>query len=399
MAHEHPEVLKALAACYRESQLGRTGVSAVDFTLDYHKLLKAAHADNAEARILAEEHLRRTASQSMGRLVLETHPRDDRLILLVRLKREGGEAWLFECLGESSPTEERASLAALFQEFHGTVLPVEWLVTLSSLALTGGSVDPFRRDDLAGNRELLVILVRVLEWKGESLIRFASCVICHDSKRLEILRARLDKALGQICGKTLEELGLLEKPRQVLLHGSLQLDGLDLSGLRGPVAVSETDILAAATIRCPAGRVLLVENETTFLELTKVNRDALLIQSSYPNRAVLALLARLPLDVKIHHFGDTDPAGFDILRDLRERSQRSIQPLHMIVRAKSDSPALTPMDLQMLRRLIGHPLMADCAPQLQAMLESGQRGDFEQESLGQPLLKAWPFFPTASPSS
>ncbi len=371
-------------------------MGATDYTLDYRKLLKEAHADSAEARIVAEEVLRRAAGGSQGRMILETQPRDDRIILLVRLKREGGEEWLFRCLGEASPSEERAALSALFGEFHGTVLPPEWLENLSSMALTGGSVEPFKRDDLTGNRELLMVLTRVLEWKGESLIRFASCVICHDSKRLEVLRARLEKALAQICGKTLEELGLLEKPRQVLLHGSLRLDELDLSVLRWPFALSEIDIRAAEVIECPAGRVLIVENETTFLEIAKVNRDTLLIQSSYPNRAVLALLARLPAEIPVYHFGDTDPAGFDILRDLRERSRRSIQPLHMSLRARAGSGDLTSLEKQMLQRLIQHPLMTDCLPPLQVMLESGQRGDFEQESLGQPLLKSWPFFPTES---
>ena len=392
MAREHPDVLKAFAVRYRESQAGRTGVSAEDFTFDYRKLLKAARADNAEARILAEEHLRRSASQSRGKLVLETHPRDDKLILLVRLKREGGEEWLFQYLRETSPAEERQRLAMLFNSFRETALPVEWLANLSHQALNGGSVEPFKRDDLEGNRELLIILTRVLEWKVESLMRFASCVICHNSKRLEQLKSRLETALSQICGKTFEDLGLLEKPRQVLLHGPLCLDNLDFAPLRGPISISETDIRAATTIHCSAARVLTVENETTFLELSKINRDTLLIQTSYPNRAVLALLARLPSDISIHHFGDTDPAGFDILRDLRQRSARSITALHMGFRSNENSEPLVKTELHLLDRLLASPLMADCHNALRTMLESGTKGDFEQESLGKPRIEGWPFY-------
>ncbi|MCX6857170.1 MAG: DUF2220 family protein [Verrucomicrobia bacterium] len=392
MAHEHPDILKAFATRYRESQAGRTGVSADDFTFDYRKLLKAAHADNAEACTLAEEHLRRIASQSRGNLVIETHPRDDKLILLVRLKREAGEEWLFQYVREPSPTEERQKLALLFQSFRETALPAEWIAKLSHQALNGGSVEPFKREDLEGNRELLTILIRVLEWKGVSLIRFASCVICHDSKRLEQLKSRLETALSQICGKTFEDLGLLEKPRQVLLHGPLCLDSLDFASLRGPISISETDIHAATTIRCTAARVLTVENETTFLELSKINRNTLLIQTSYPNRAVLALMACLPVETPIFHFGDTDPAGFEILRDLRERSQRIITPLHMSFRSKEDSPDLTQVERQTLSRLINHPVMVDCRNLLEAMLTSGKKGEFEQESLGAPRLSDWPFY-------
>lgn len=393
MAHEHPAVLKAFAARYRESQAGRTGISASDFTLDYHKLLKAADATSAEARLLAEEHLRRAASQSQGHLVLETHPRDEKLILLVRLKRDGGEEWLFNHLGESSPTKERLSLASLFESFRESILPDHWLVNLAHQAQVGGSIEPFKRDDLEGNRELLTVLSGVLEWKGESLLRFASCVICRDSKRLERLQGRLETALRQINGQTLEDLGLLEKPRQVLLHGPLRLDGLDLASLRGAVTISETDIHQAQSVACTATRILTIENETTFLELVKLNRgDTLLIQSSHPNRALVSLLARVSTDLPCFHFGDTDPAGFDILRSLREKTGRPFQPLHMRFRPRDDAPALTAEETKVLTRLVADPSMTDCHSELHAMREARNKGDFEQESLGRPTLEEWPFY-------
>lgn len=217
-------------------------------------------------------------------------------------------------------------------------------------------------------------------------------MICHDSKRLEQLKSRLETALSQICGKSFEDLGLLEKPRQVLLHGPFCLDSLDFASLRGPISISETDIRTATTIQCSAARVMTVENETTFLELSKINRDTLLIQTSYPNRAVLALIACLPVETPIFHFGDTDPAGFDILRDLRERSQRIITPLHMSFRSKEGSSDLTQVERQTLLRLINHPMMNDCRSLFEAMLVLGKKGDFEQESLGAPRLLGWPFY-------
>lgn len=409
MAHEHPDVLKAFAARYRDSQAGRTGISSADFTLDYHKLLKAAGANDAASRINAEDQLRRTASQSRGKLVLETHPRDDNLILLVRLKRDGGEEWLFNHLGQASPTEERQQLAALFDSFQASEVPPHWQTSwtdtcqhLAKLALCGGAITPFTRDDLEANRELLAVLARVLNWQGESLIRFASCTICGDSKRLEQLRPRLESALPSFTGNaisSLEELGLMEKPRRVLLHGPLRLDSLDFTQLSGPISLSETDIRSATTILCPTLRVLTIENETTFLELAKLNRDTLLIQTSYPNRAVLALLARLPAEMPAFHFGDTDPAGFDILRDLRERSQRTIQPLHMAFRFKAGASTFTQGERQVLERLLCNPCMIDCWPVLQMMHKADLKGDFEQESLGVPTTVGWPFYELAASNS
>lgn len=396
MAHEHPDILKVFADRYRDSQAGRTGIHTADFTLDYRKLLKAAHADSAETRIHAEDRLRQAAIQ--GKLKLDTHPRDERLIQIVRLPREGGEAWLFNHLGESSPTEERRQLANLFESFKDH-WPA-WCQKLAQHALDGDSVAPFSRDDMEGNRELLTILPRVLGWQGESLIRFASCTICGNSKRLEQLRPRLESALRQITDgsiQSLEDLGLLEKARHVFIRGPLRLelpDGtLNLGLLHAPVSISETDLHRALTIHCDAAQVLTVENETTFFELAKLNSNTLLIQTSYPGRAVLALLARLPSHLPIHHFGDTDPSGFDILRDLRTRSDRAIQPLHMHHRPREGSEMLESSELKTLTRLLADPRMADCHPPLQAMLHSGTKGDFEQESLGRPSLSEWPFYP------
>ena len=405
MAHEHPDVLKVFADRYRASQAGRTGVSSGDFTLDYMKLLKAAGAQSAAARSAAEERLRAASAHSQGMLKLDTHSRDERLIHIVRLSREGGEQWLFSHLRKPSPTEERKSLADLFQSFAAAAVPKHqeawsrWCHDLVQNALNGTSVAPFVRDDLEDNRELLTLLPLVLGWQGESLIRFASCTICRNSKRLEELRSRIELALKQITDgrlNSLEDLGLMEKPRHVFLRGPLLLDlpegTLNLGLLQAPVSLSETDIRRAAAIHCAASRVLTVENETTFMELAKLGGDTLFIQTSYPGRAVLALLARLPAMLPTHHFGDSDPAGFDILRDLRERSGRAITPLHMRHRPSADSAPLQSHDHQILDRLLSDPRMADCHAELRAMQSAGTKGDFEQESLGQPQLSEWPFY-------
>src|SRR5436189_288206 len=57
-----------------------------------------------------------------------------------------------------------------------------YLSRIKAAAVHGGSVAPFSRDDLRLNEELLTLLPTLLAWEGESLIRFASCVLCGDSK-------------------------------------------------------------------------------------------------------------------------------------------------------------------------------------------------------------------------
>lgn len=399
MAHERPDPLRVLAARYRASQAGRTGSSTRDLTLDYKEL----QLGDTAAQIESEELLRRAAAHSGGLLQLKTLLHDSSLIHLVRLARDGGEAWLFGQIGEASPSEERRLLSALFQKHQQTRVPEIWQESWSDwcrdkaqAALDGEAIQPFSRTDLEANEELLRVISQVLDWRGESMIRFASCVICRASKRLEQLQPKIETALSEITHgvlKTLEDLSLLEKPRQVLFHGPLQLDSLAFGFLRGAVSISEPDIRAAHTVTCSAERILTVENLESFLELVKLNRgDTLLIQTSYPSRAVLSLLARLPAELPSFHFGDTDVYGFDILRDLRETMGRTFHPLHMHFRPRVDAPLLTRSELRLLTRLLELPAMSDCHEALVAMQKAGTKGDFEQESLGRPMLDGWPFY-------
>src|SRR5262249_6787669 len=101
---------------------------------------------------------------------------------------------------------------------------------------------------------------------------------------------------------------------------------------------------------------------------------------------------RLPESVQLWHFGDTDPEGFDILRDLRERTERPIQSLHMHYRPHESSLPLTPSDCAMIARLLQCSLMEAERNDLQKMLDTGALGRYEQESLGRPQYRLWPFY-------
>lgn len=239
-------------------------------------------------------------------------------------------------------------------------------------AVAGKSVEPFDREPSEENARLLTLIPRLLAWEGESLVRFASCVLCGSSKILESfatkdregeyrdkLRGKLGRLLEDVTGgqiHALDDLGILPNPRFALAHGplKLQLDGewLDLGRLHGAFRLSESDIIRAQNLFTAARRCLTVENETSFHELAKLQSGELIIQSSYPGSGTLQLLRRLPVEMEFWHFGDSDEAGFDILRVLREKSGRDIKPLHMVA----------------------------------------GRIPFEQESLGRPILTRWPYY-------
>ena len=99
--------IHALAAIYRQSSPAKSG-ALKDYTLDWEKFLRAAGLHDGDAREQAERELLAAERISGGMMVIDRHPRTGAK-QVIRLKRDGGEAWLFAAVGESSPTEERES--------------------------------------------------------------------------------------------------------------------------------------------------------------------------------------------------------------------------------------------------------------------------------------------------
>ncbi len=312
------------------------------------------------------------------------HRRDRSHIHQIRFSPAKERAF-YDHLGQPSPSAQREALAAQFTTaMHLEVFPKwqtiwrEWCERMATNSLSGGSIVSFDRTATAANVELLNLLAKLLWWEGESLVRFASCVLCGDSKKLESLssleregertgqlRGKLGRFLSEITGgqiTSLDDLGIVATPRSVLLHGPLKLMSvsgiLDLGLLQGPFRLSAVDLDRCTGITTSATRCLTVENETTFYELAKLESGVLLICTSYPGSATVKLLKLLPTSLEFWHFGDSDAAGFDILRVLREKSGKDFRPF---------------------------------------LMQEG-RTPFEQESLGKPQSKAWPFYSSALPT-
>lgn len=400
MPRDAPKVLLALADLYRKSAAGSHG-GARDFICDYEQLLRHAGCRDGDERETAEEDLRRAEFESDRVFSMDRAPRSH-LFLRVRLLKGGGERWLFERIGERAPSERREDLEAFFSSMAEQPVPESWqrdwrrwCVTLVDAARSHGTVQPFKRDDPEGNRLFLGSLLGVIRWQGDSLIRFASSVICGNSKTLENLESRLIAALrsiGNDPAMTLEDLGILRKPRILAFHGPLvlKLDGgdMDFSRLPGPCGISELNLFAAGEVLTSAPLCLTIENEEVFLELAKQNPGWLLVHTSYPGSAVRRLFARLRRDLACWHFGDSDPAGFDILRDLREKTGRHFRAVCMDFRPDSGAPELTADERRMISRLLDISLIEDVHPELRKIVEAGSKGAFEQESVSIGLVFA-----------
>lgn len=384
-----PDVLIELAGLFRKSASGKKG-GARDFTIDYEKLLRSAGCADGAERELAETRLQLAERDSLGLVRIDRHPRSG-IPGNVRIARDGGEEWLFAAVGEASPSSSRQDLACFFDGVAGSgLVPAHdeawrwWFRRMASRARDGSPVLPFIREDPETNRILVQAMAGVLNWSGEAIVRGASTRICGDSKTLQKLEARLAGPLAEISGReSLEEFGILKKPRFLMMQGPLVLHMrgklLDFSLLSGPFSLSEGNFVEADALETSAPLCLSVENEDTFMSLARANPGVLLIQTSFPGAATRGFLQRLPASVPCFHFGDTDPAGFDILRDLREKSGRKILPFMMERSTGGVRMRLDEGGEQTLRRLQESPLMEDLRPVFESWLGEADLGPFEQE--------------------
>jgi hypothetical protein len=410
----HSPVLRSLARLYAESKAGRTGAGRRDFLVDLKTLLADAGCQDGDDRSTAIHQL---TELDGSLLFLEGPRRDSDIIHQVRFP-PANEEKLFSLVQSPSPTSRRKRLAEIFSQASLFEVPDHWrgswknfCADLAEAALQGDAVAPFSREDLEGNAELLALAPLLLKWEQageESLLRFASCVLTGNSKRLGELAAegadgRHTGKLGAILDRVtsgklqcLEDVGISQSPRFVLVHGSLRLllndKWLNLDLLQGPVRLSDTDINHTSRIETGALRCLTVENETSFHELAKLKSGELLVCTSYPGSATVALLQKLPSTLEFWHFGDSDPEGFDILRDLRVRSGRPFRALHMNWRSCGAAAPLKPIEMRLLQTLIDSGSMLAERQTLSQMREAGNKGNFEQESLGKPKRKTWPFY-------
>jgi len=63
------------------------------------------------------------------------------------------------------------------------------------------------------------------------------------------------------------------------------------------------------------------------------------------------------------------------------------------------APALDSGNRRLLERLLASPLLIPEQAPLRQMLQAGNKGGFEQESLGRPTTRHWPFYaPTPTPA-
>ena len=412
MSAPRSPIFAVLARIYEGSQAGKSGNGTTDVQPAF--LLVCAEFEKAngrelegEAYELAMEELHAANGKVLG---LEwENPRARTTLRKIRLS-PAKEREFFEWIGRESPTARREKWAALFRETAAWEVPGRWRAGWAEFcarraenARCWREMKPFRTMQMTRGRLMLEFTARLLAWEGRRLVRYASYDITGDSKRLERWQGSLEQLLADATGGAVTNFelhGLLPMPRKAEFHGPLRVWigshlAMDAAQLGDAAMLSAEDIAGATRIETDAGRCLILENKAPFLEVAKLRSGVLLVWSSFPNAATVALLQRLHAAhprLDFYHHGDTDPAGYDILRDLRERTGIDIRAHHMRHADDAASFLLTPSEQKRLANLLDNPCMTDEHADIAALLASGRKGDFEQERHREPPLAGWPFF-------
>ena len=371
------------------------------FSQDWVKLLEAAGITSAEDQATAARE-----AEACGELVLKRHRYRKYLIERVTLPL-ASEPWLIERFGGITGVDLQAAALAVVAEFSGrghSRFPTEWTALCESLRVAfsqGRSLRPFRWSQPETLRSLLEIIANLSEreWPAGTLIRAASVDIGLDSKQLERHQRTFESGLARLFGAeiSLKSLGLAAGDSHVELHGPLCLhfpDGSvhDFDGLEN-ILISAADLVRCSSISTTAEQLLSIENrKTTFRQYAAANQDrrTLITTTSFPTPAFRELLRKLPSDLPHSHFGDTDPAGWHILLKLREATSRPVAAFRMKWRPALAPNPLTPFDRRLLDKLLSEPLLSDVREILRLIAESGDRGEFEQETLGPPTkMERW----------
>lgn len=364
------------------------------FTRDWSRLIEDAGLTRAEDQATAAREAE--GLEKAGYLVLKRHRYRRYLIEKVTLPL-ASEVWLRELFDGISATDLQQRSLEIVTKFSlrdHRLFPVEWAslcAGLQSAFAAGRSLRPFHWRHPERLESLLGVLMALTsrEWAPGTLVRNASVELGLDSKALERHQRGMEAGLARLFGTTttFKSLGLVGGEGHVELHGPLCLhfpDGTchDFDGL-SQVLISAADLARCSHISTTAERLLSIENrKTTFRQYMAANhkRQCLITTTSFPTPAFRELLEKLPHELPHHHFGDTDPAGWQILLKLREATPRKVGAFQMKWRAAKSRVPLTQHDRILLDQLIHNSLLGDVMPEILMILEREDRGDFEQET-------------------
>lgn len=199
-------------------------------------------------------------------------------------------------------------------------------------------------EDPASTRQLLDTIQAIEENETQLYIREFSIRCFQDSKAFEKMEGRIAHVFrkfkegceGAAYDEILAEYGIYHTPNYVYLKGNVPLvmrgERIDLSVFRQGLGISGEDMEGIRFCNTAnVKQVITIENLTTYFRWQE--EDSLLIYlGGYHNGVRRTLLKEIYAsypEAAYYHFGDIDAGGFEIYRDLREKTGIPFRMYHM----------------------------------------------------------------------
>lgn len=299
----------------------------------------------------------------------------------------------YEFTGREPKREEHQWLVNVMDAFSGhAVLDAYFQVQRTKIA-KNQKVEYFDGDKQE-YADLLKLVQALLNNEEEMFVRDLSVVLFKDSKRVERLESKARALLyqyGEYLEKdsVLEECNVLKTPTYVSVKGQalVCLGGqkIDLSRLKGDIALSTASLKELKEILVTGNRVVTVENLTSFHDYSCEN-DFVIYLGGFHNRVkrdFLKLVYEQNPDKEYRHFGDIDAGGFYILEHLKSKTGIPFKSMYMdkdtLVKYMDQTKVLTVNDRRRIESLLSkvEKDIEDYREVLEFMLEKGCK--LEQE--------------------
>ncbi|MCI5587006.1 MAG: DUF2220 domain-containing protein [Lachnospiraceae bacterium] len=161
------------------------------------------------------------------------------------------------------------------------------------------------------------------------------CSIIEEYGELELDLSALDKKEKEKV--ILEEYQVFSNPSYIFFKGNVDIHYIDGSSISAtpdnPIAILSEAVARIEMIKVNSNRIVTVENLTSYNRMND-NKSTFIYLSGYHNTAkqrFLKKIAEYNSGISWFHFGDIDPDGYFILKNLVEKTGIAFVPLYMDV--------------------------------------------------------------------
>lgn len=236
---------------------------------------------------------------------------------------------------------EHTWLKEIMERFQGCAVLEEYFEVQKRKISKNQKVEYFDGDK-ESYWDLLKLVKELSANDEEQFIRDFSIRVFRDSKRVEKLAARASALMYQYGyyqdkESVLEECGIVRTPTYVCMKGAgvltLGKQSLDLSQLKGDVALSTASLKELKQVLVKGRRIVTIENLTSFHDYD-TEEDFVVYLGGFHNRTkrtFLTFLYEQNPQKEYWHFGDIDAGGFYILEHLKAETGIPFRSMYMDV--------------------------------------------------------------------